>query len=300
MSLPRIGITAAAEASGISAQTLRAWERRYGFPDPARTAGGERLYSAEQLAKLKLVRRLIQRGHRVSKVASLSVEELERLVEAAGSVDEQTVPLDFQECLRHLSGQSIGRLRRLLQAALIRQGLAPFSLGTVRPLTRLVGGWWAEGKIEVYQEHLFAEQLERLLREVMAPLEPAAGGPKILLTTLPDEQHRLGLLMVEALLRVEGADCIPLGSQMPPTEIVKLCRQSKADVVALSFSAAYRDGGGRRALSFLRRELADNTAIWAGGSGAPAIARGLPGIVLLSDLEDGVAACRDCRPQRLQ
>ncbi len=295
MTFPRIGIAAAADASGLSAHTLRAWERRYGFPAPVRTAGGERLYSAEEVAKLSLVRRLIERGHRVSKIVALPSDTLQRLLGVPeGSVLEEVVPIDFQECLRHLCADSIVVMRRLLHAALVRQGLARFVLDTARPLTRLVGDWWADGKLQVFQEHLFAEQLERLLREAMSPLEPD-GGPTVVLTTLPGEQHRLGLLMVEALLRLNGAACIPLGAQIPSAEIVKLCATAKAYAVALSFSASYEDPNGRRALSLLRRELGKETAIWAGGRGAARVARGLTGVVLLPDLEDALAACREWR-----
>jgi len=291
VSSPRIGIAAAAAASGLSAHTLRAWERRYGFPQPSRTAGGERLYTSEDVAKLTLLRRLVARGHRVNKVIGLTTAELEAL---AVDVSEaaRSVPLDVQECLRHLSAQSVSQLRRLLQGALVRQGLGRFVLDTARPLVGLVGEWWARGDIAVFQEHLFAEQLERLLREGMAPLDPH-NGPIVILTTLPGEQHRLGLLMLEALLRLEGAECVPLGTETPPADLVKLAAMSAADVVALSFSSGYKDPMGRRALAALRRELPPAVAIWAGGQGAVRQTRGLAGVTLLRDLEDGIAASRE-------
>lgn len=293
MALPRIGIAAAAAASGLSAHTLRVWERRYGFPCPVRTKGGERLYSAEDVSKLTLLRRLLERGHRIRQVVSLPAAELELL---AGTVErspvDDLVPLDFQECLRHLGGQSIGPLRRLIQAALIRQGLERFVLDTMRPLIRLVGDWWAAGQLQVFQEHLFVEQAERLLRDAMAPLEPHAAGPTVILTTLPGEQHRLGLLMMEAVLRLEGAVCVPLGAETPPSEIAKLCQNADVDVIALSFSGSYADPNGRRGLTQLRRAVAQRVEIWTGGDGAARVARGLAGIEVMTDLEAGIAACR--------
>ena len=295
MNQPSIGIAAAAMECGVSAPTLRAWEKRYRFPTPLRATNGERLYSADQVSKLVLIRRLIERGHRASKIVLLDRDELQRLLDSIErKLPEASVSLDFQKCLQGLSAKSIGDLRRLLQSALVRQGLSRFVLDTVRPLIQMVGEWWVGGKIEVFQEHLFVEQLERLLQEAMAPLE-SAGAPTIILTTLTSEQHRLGLLMLEALLRLEGATCIPLGVQMPTSEIVKLTAASKADIVALTFSASYRDPQGRKLLLGLRRDLAAHIEIWAGGTQAASIARAISGVAVFRGLEDGVAAYRDWR-----
>jgi MerR family transcriptional regulator, light-induced transcriptional regulator len=290
MTSPRIGIAAAAAASGVSAHTLRVWERRYGFPSPVRTTNGERLYSAEQVDKLTVLRRLLERGHRIAKIVDMPMEELRAVVGLAGSSSpERHLPIDFRDSLRSLSPQSLGAFRRLLQAAVIRQGLSRFILDTARPLIEMVGDWWAEGTLDVFQEHLFAEQMERVLRDAMAPLDPD-GGPIIVLTTFPSEHHRLGLLMLEALLRLRGATCIPLGTEIPAAEIVKMCEMSRANAIALSFSAAYDDPGGRRALSLLRREVGAGVAIWAGGRGAKRAVRGVQGVTLLSELEEAVAA----------
>ena len=80
-----------------------------------------------------------------------------------------------------------------------------------------------------------------------------AGVPRVLLTTLPGEQHGLGLLMVEALLVPEGAQCISLGTQTPIDDIRNAALAHKVHVVALSFSAAFPLRQAGEGLATLRR-----------------------------------------------
>ncbi len=74
-----VSIAAVERDTGLSKDTLRVWERRYGFPQPQRDAYGERVYPLEQLDKLRLVKRLIDQGFRPGKIVGLPVAELQRL-----------------------------------------------------------------------------------------------------------------------------------------------------------------------------------------------------------------------------
>lgn len=287
-----IGIAAAARETGLSPHTLRAWEERYGFPAPRRATNGERLYAPEEVRKLQLIRRLGERGHRPGRIVRLPVADMERLLGEAG--DEGTAAGtadDFQTYLECLTNPSVAQLRRRLRSALVRQGLSRFIVDTVGPLSLQVGRWWKAGRIEIFQEHLFSQEIERLLREAMAPLEEYRP-TRIVLTTFPSERHGLGLLMAEALLRLEGAACVPMGVETPPAEIVKLVQQSGAGIVALSFSAAYDDPNGRRLLMGLRHDLPPEVLLWAGGGGAGKVARSLRRVDVFRDLGAMVAAFR--------
>jgi len=75
---------AAARLAGLSAETLRVWERRYDLSDTKRSAHGQRLYSAQQVQRLSLLKQLVDQGHPIGQLARLSTE---RLRELAGSVD---------------------------------------------------------------------------------------------------------------------------------------------------------------------------------------------------------------------
>ena len=95
---------------------------------------------------------------------------------------------------------------------------------------------------EVFEEHLYTEVITGVLRHAIASLtpQPVPQGPKVLLTTVPQEQHSLGLLMVEALLALEGCTCVSLGTQTPLTDIAQAALAHRADVVALSFSNLHK------------------------------------------------------------
>ena len=130
----------------------------------------------------------------------------------------------------------------------MRQGLQRFVLDTVTPLNRAVGDAWMRGDLQVFEEHLYTEQLQIALRAAINAFPRHAGTPRMLLTTFPAEQHGLGLLMVEALLVPEGVQCISLGPQTPLEDIRRAAIAHKAHIVALSFSAAFpRAPGHRRA-----------------------------------------------------
>ena len=171
-----------------------------------------------------------------------------------------------------------------------------FVQDTIAPLTRRVGEYWEDGSFEVFEEHLYTELTKRLLRQAISTLPGGPRAPRVLLTSVPEELHVLGLLMVEALLALEGAECIPLGTQMPLLEIGRAAQAHQADIVALSFSGAFpqRQIGGL--LQQLRMILPATTALWAGGSGVARVARS-DDAELITTLDDTLATLAAWRLQ---
>ncbi|MFN4104112.1 MAG: MerR family transcriptional regulator, partial [Tepidimonas sp.] len=191
--------------TGIGKDTLRVWERRYGFPVPRRDERGDRLYDADQLGRLRLIRRLLDAGHRPGRVVGLPREALEALAASAvvrGAVLLKRSPGDdgassrpaadelapWMAWLRH--DQTL-RLREALRESVRTRGLAQTVEAVVAPLCVAVGHAWLRGEIGVYQEHLFTEAVQATLREAIARIDEAnpAGPqpPRVLLTTAPGE-----------------------------------------------------------------------------------------------------------------
>jgi MerR family transcriptional regulator, light-induced transcriptional regulator len=111
--------------------------------------------------------------------------------------------------------------------------------------------------------------------------------PRVLLTTIPQEPHGLGILMAEALFALEGCKCLSLGVQTPIMDIALAAAAHRADIVALSFTSSLNANLVLDSLSELRAKLPESTAIWAGGQ-CPVIHRkDLAGIVAIADL-DGI------------
>jgi methanogenic corrinoid protein MtbC1 len=292
-----LSISAVERETGLSKDTLRVWERRYRYPEPLRDANGERVYSSAQVGKLRVLKRLIDRGHRPSKIVGHSLEELLALIEA-GTAPAQT-PAEHAEILDPLRAHDVAGLREALAAALLRQGLAPFLLETVAPLNRRVGEAWMRGELEVFEEHLYTETLQRMLRNALAGLSPRAERPRVVLTTLPGELHGLGLLMAECMLALEGAACTSLGTQTPIQDIVRAAASHRADVVALSFSLAYPVTQAIEGLTALRAQLGGSTEIWVGGANPGLVRRAVAGVHAIPELAAvpaAVARWREARP----
>jgi DNA-binding transcriptional MerR regulator/methylmalonyl-CoA mutase cobalamin-binding subunit len=295
-----LGIAAVERDSGLPKDTLRVWERRYGFPAPMRDQNDERVYPVEQLARLRLLRRLVDAGHRPGKVVGLPEDQLSKLLQDDGPTPDET-PLG-REILDLLSANDVGGLRDRMQALLVRSGLRSFVTEAAPTLAAAVGAAWARGELEIHQEHLFTEQFSAVLRAAINTARSSGAGttaPGVLLTTIPQEPHALGLMMAEAMLVLSGCACISLGVQTPVPDIAAAARAHRVDIIALSFSAVVPQPQIQSALADLRSVTDPAIEIWAGGSGAGA--RGPAGTGYIASLEaipPAVEAWRDAAVRR--
>ncbi|MEI7613581.1 MAG: MerR family transcriptional regulator [Betaproteobacteria bacterium] len=301
----QISIASVERETGLGKDTLRVWERRYGFPQPHRDANGERLYPPEQVEHLRLIKRLMDQGHRPGRLFSLSAEE--RLELADASPSNPSNPADLTRAAPPLIARTLARLKshdsqglaQTLKQALARQGLRRFVLETVAPLNRAVGDAWTRGELEIFEEHLYSELMTSLLRQAISSQPSrASGSPRILLTTVPEEQHGLGLLMAESLLSLDGATCISLGTQTPMFDIRRAAEAHQANIVALSFSAAFPLRKIAPLLKQLRDMLPPDILLWAGGNTSERLAA-IDGVIPLARLEDALSALQRWRSKPL-
>ncbi|MGH8714909.1 MAG: MerR family transcriptional regulator [Casimicrobiaceae bacterium] len=282
-----LNIGAVERETGLSKDVLRMWERRYGFPDPVRDDNAERLYPPDQVAKLRAIKRLMDTGMRPGKLMRQSLAELNGLADArAGPRHDTAAPALERDIIALVKGHNAPALQHALAHLLMRQGLQRFVLETLAPLNRAVGEAWMRGELQVFEEHLFTEQVQVTLRTAVNTFPRQTGVPRVLLTTFPGEQHGLGLLMVEALLVPDGAQCISLGTQTPIEDIRSAALAHKVHIVALSFSAAFPLRQAGEGLAVLRRHMAAATALWAGGEMTRRVRKSLPGVRLIADLGD--------------
>lgn len=289
MSAGHFNITAVERDTGLSKDVLRMWERRYGFPTPERDAHGERLYSPEQVERLRLIKRLLDQGHRPGRLMQASAEELAGLAPRRAALAPTTTPQGLEYLLDLIKQHDFGGLQQQLSQLLAREGLVRFVQDIIAPLNERVGNAWMHGEIHIFEEHLYTEQITRQLRQVIAQLPAPQPRPRILLTTPPEEQHGMGLLMAEALFTLEGAHCIALGTQTPLIDIQRAAQAQAIDIVALSFSAAFPNRQVLPLLTQLRQLLPAEVALWAGGS---AVRRHQPpaGVALLPSFTAALTA----------
>ncbi len=262
----RLPINAVERETGVSKELLRMWERRYGFPVPERDTQGDRIYPMPQVAKLRLLRRLIDFGFRPGKIILLSSEELERLLSTQGKASFDSSPELEKELLTTLKARDPSQLRDYLSHQIIKMGLQGFVLDFLQYANFIVGDAWMRGLLEIHEEHLFTEQVQSLVRQAIGSLREANMPPRILLATPPEETHTLGILMVEAILRLDNVDAVCYGAQMPVRDIAQAVTRHKMQIVAISFSASYPTSKAIEYLEELRFRLPLSVDIWGGGA----------------------------------
>ncbi len=299
-----MNITAVERDTGLSKDTLRVWERRYGFPAPERDATGQRVYSTGDIEKLRLAKRLLDHGYRPGKILRFPPERLLEMADAAqqrngGAAPDPADSADVDPVLELVRTHRVEALQDHLSGCLERLGLAPFLATVIAPLNTRIGEAWARGRLEVFEEHLYTEVVQGIVRGALGALpRPASGAPRVLLTTFPNEPHSLGLLMAEAFFTLEGCNCISLGAQTPLRDIERAAQARRADIVALSFSAAMNANHAVQGLAELRALLPPTVALWAGGN-CPILERrppaGVTRLPLLTDIGPALQHWRRAR-----
>lgn len=268
-------IAAVEREVGLSKDTLRVWERRYGFPQPQRDEDGNRSYPLAQVQRLRAVKRLLDAGWRAGRVVALPPHKLAQLAlrldapsAAAARTEDRAWRVLFDAVQR---GDTAG-LRAGLLRALSRLGLRAFINQLLTPLTAEVGQAWLDGSLPVYAEHLCTQVVQGVLQHALLQLPAAAQArPRVLLATATGEPHGLGLLMAQAVMALEGCDTLSLGVQTPPGEIGAAATALHVDVVALSYSGCMPKRSAADSAVRVLATVPPATELWLGGRAASAL-----------------------------
>ena len=271
--------------TGIGRDTLRVWERRYGFPDPMRNDKGERVYPEKQLRHLQRIRRLLDQGMRPGKLLKLKEKELDALEASLLQAQRRQPDQSVEALVDTVRTEDTRRLESLLKQRYEQQGMREFILETVAPLLVTVGEYWAGGRLQIFQEHFLSQQLIRFLNVEIDTMQKNARRPCVLLATLPGERHTLGLLMVAAMLSSHGVAVVNLGGEVPMDQISRAVQQFRADIVGITFSGAYQYKNIRPHLQELRAMIPDDIEIWTGGEGVRRLRKLPAGVTKFTTLE---------------
>ena len=270
-------IKVVSELTALPMGTLRAWERRYGFPKPERREGSNRrVYSSAQVDRLRIVAQALGRGYRPGDVIQMPPNELRALLD--GTLATRSAPgggaiADVAAFIELLEEDDVKRIEDEMRLAAAALGAKRFVVELAQPLAVAVGQAWADGRIEIRQEHLMTECLTTQLRALLAAHQVADGEPTIVLTTLPGEPHTLGLQMVALYLSLGAAKPRLLGASTPPSQIIAAAQAFGAEVVGVALTPAADLASARRDLQRLARSLPTSVALWLGGAGASALGK---------------------------
>ena len=291
---PRHPIGVVATRTGLPQDLIRAWERRYQAVVPGRGATGRRLYSDQDIEKLRLLRRAVSGGRRISDVAGLAIEVLRGLVseDRGGSEEPRAVETGadrvlpdalLAEAIEALEKLDRHGLERVLTEASVQLSGPVLRQQLIVPMLDVIGKRWQDGSLRIVQEHL-ASTIVRSFMTTNRNGHDRVHAPRIIITTPAGQHHELGALMAAAVAEESGWDVYYLGANLPAEEIAVAVRQLSARAIALSI--VYRDGD-RVADELIRlRGMVGAVPIFVGGRASDVLCGRLAeaGIVCPPDL----------------
>lgn len=273
-------IRAVAKQTGISIDTLRAWEKRYQVVSPQRDERG-RLYTEADMQRLRLLNSAVENGHSIGRVASLSNEELQALATSPANPivqDNEPINLSFSPepavSERSVSGGVLKSIERLdygeaeRELALLAAVMPPRELvhTVALPLMRQVGEAWHAKKLGIAQEHMTSALLRNLLGSLIPLYRRSSPKVKLLFATPSGEHHEFGILVSSILAAGGGMDVIYLGTNLPGEEIVGAAQKTAPQAVVLGFIGANGAKAGLEEVLKVANKLPAQIELWVGGT----------------------------------
>lgn len=233
-------IDIAAQKSGLTKNVIRAWELRYKALIPMRTDTNRRLYTDEDIEKLKLLNELTNQGFRIGNIANLSNDDLRLLL--GKSKKEQYDSQADQEIFNTIITRFI-KLIKEYDERKIRQNLDDLSLKlskkiiiteVILPLFYNIGEMWRAGTLRISHEHFATEIFKNFLLDMKENEHISEFAPNIVVCTPIGQYHELAAVAISVLTTTIGLNSIYLGANVPGEDIAATATQSNALYVILS------------------------------------------------------------------
>ncbi len=270
------------ERTGVPASSLRQWERRYGFPDPERSASGYRYYSEHDVLGITRMRDLVADGVPPSRAAAMLKSE------STVSAQARSAAALAQELGKALQQYDAEQADQIYSEALSLYPVDSVVLDVIRPTLIRIGDLWHGGHITVAAEHFASNFLQGRLRSIFRVAGGASHGARIVVACAPGEQHEMGGLMVAIMLRRAGFQVVYLGADMPLEDLVTLVHSGRFAAVLLSATtpdSVVRLRAGQQALRSLPCPLVFGGSLFEADE---ALAGDLGGAFLGNDVHQAV------------
>lgn len=228
------------QLSGIKAHTIRIWEKRHNIIAPSRTPTNIRFYSDEDLRKIINVSLLNNCGIKISKIADMSMEDMNRKVlqiselknDAAIHIDQLVVSMiDMEE----------EAFEKILSNLILRYGFEKTITDIVYPFLEKIGILWQTQNICAAHEHFISNLIRQKIIVAIDGLSlPQKASKKILLFLPEDELHEIGLLFYHYLSRRAGCRTYYLGQSVPYRDLISVFKKHSPDLMVTSITSSFK------------------------------------------------------------
>jgi DNA-binding transcriptional MerR regulator/methylmalonyl-CoA mutase cobalamin-binding subunit len=272
------GIKKAAKLSGVSEYTLRAWERRYSIIIPFRSESNRRLYSEYDINKLKLLRKLTERGIQISNLSSLSINDLKGLLNRVDSeiisTDEKYLQLydiasvdkTINDSLEAIKNFNEKKLLLILHRVYKKSNFLEFVENVLFPVMVKIGYQWKSGLLRIAHEHFTSAVIVKFVLKISSEFEIKNKAPKIVITSPDGQHHDFGAIIGDSLAASEGWKSTYLGVSLSAEDIATAVNQTNSHCIFLSIIYPNDNPRMEAQLLELSKSIHDDVVIIAGGN----------------------------------
>lgn len=217
--MSRYSISDLEKLSGIKAHTIRIWEQRYNLLSPERTDGNIRSYNDDQVRRLLNVSTLIKLGIKISRISQLTDIEIHTLLESyirQASDEDAKISVYIHRLIAAGIDYNETEFDKTFKEATKKYGMFTCYRKVIYPMLVRIGMLWGTNEIIPAQEHFISNLLKQKLYHVIEKLPVPPASAETWLLFLPEEEdHELGLLIANYLLRAANKRVIYLGQRVP-------------------------------------------------------------------------------------
>jgi len=270
-----VAIAAVSEALGIPVPTIRSWERRYGFPTPARTRGKHRRYTSAEVEQLRALRDAITQGF----AARDAVAMVRR-----GRIVGPTKRSEVDGLIKTATDLDPSAARTVLDQATETLGPEVAATEIALPALQEVGSRWKVGLCDIATEHLMTDAVRAWIARLATLAPPPSRRWPIVLSCGPKELHSVGLEAFGMILTRRGWSVLRLGALTPVDTLVSSVTQIRAPAAVVVAQRSVNRGSTIEAIEAIDRILGVRAFFAGGAFASPASRRGVPGEYLGTDL----------------
>ncbi len=281
-------IRTVSKRSGVKSDLVRAWERRYQAVNPVRTAGGHRVYTDQDIARLKLLNEATNNGHSISQIAQLSLDDLKQLIKeelpasnqesiaepvkttsTAGTRDRYEIAQAYNDkCYAAVLAFDAQALESHFENAIVELGSEAFIEFLLSPLLTKIGERWKTGELRPVHEHMTSSVI-RSLTYILRNNNPCPpNAPRMIVSTPIGQLHELGALLAAIMAELCGWQVTYLGANLPAEEIAAAVRYTNACALTLSISFATEDNIVAKEIRRIKKLIGNEVTLIVGGRAA--------------------------------